>query len=230
MCVVLLSHSNVTMPKQLPPPYVLIRKLLSRLDKEAKLNKPLISFTRPNQRASNYLGLPLQYIDSVRRFRESEGSHGRPKKAKISTVPDEVPPPMKSRSKVDSFDKSVIKNATLTLITRNENIDLKKLKTFLKNEKNMDISTYSLWKTLHSLGFRYGKVKRNQMGLLERPDIVRRRIGYLRDIKSHREAGHSIVYLDETWVDSNCYPGYQWSSPEGNNLLLEFFGGNFISI
>ena len=49
MCVVLLSHFNVTIPKQLPPQYVIIRNLLSRLDKEAKLGKTLISFTRPNQ-------------------------------------------------------------------------------------------------------------------------------------------------------------------------------------
>ena len=39
MCVVLLSHFNVTMPKQLPPLYVMIRKLLSRLDKDQNLAK-----------------------------------------------------------------------------------------------------------------------------------------------------------------------------------------------
>ena len=123
--------------------------------------------------------------------------------------------PSLRQSKLDSFDKAIVKKAALSLISKNQNLNLRDLKAHLKTEKNIDISKVTLWKTLHALGFKYGRVDRNKMGLYEWPDIVKRKITYLREIDRCRKAGKNIVYLDETWIDTNCYPKKQWLAPEG---------------
>lgn len=75
-----------------------------------------------------------------------------------------------------------MKNATVSLLSQNKNIDLKSLMNHLKKENNLNISKVSFWRILYSLGFSYGRDDRNKMGLHERPDIVKRRINYLREI------------------------------------------------
>ena len=121
----------------------------------------------------------------------------------------------KHTAKVDSFDIYVIRTAVTELIQDNKTISLKSLCAYLKDKKGINVSKFVLWKNLHKLGFKYGRVERNTMGLLERPDIVKKRISYLRSIQRYREARRPIVYLDETWVDTNCYPRFQWLAPEG---------------
>ena len=116
--------------------------------------------------------------------------------------------------KFDSFDRWTVKNAAISLIAENKNLDLNTLRNYLRNEKDLNITKFSLWKMLHSLGFRYGRVDRNKMGLYERSDIVKRRIDYLREIERVRRSGRYIIFLDETWVDTNCYPKTQWIALE----------------
>lgn len=48
--------------------------------------------------------------------------------------------------------------------------------------------------------------------LIERQDIVNWRSKYLVKIKQYREEGRSIVYIDETWVDSNLTFRKCWQS------------------
>jgi hypothetical protein len=45
------------------------------------------------------------------------------------------------------------------------------------------VSKYKLWKTLHELGFRYAKINGNKKALVERKDLVNKRINFLRTIK-----------------------------------------------
>lgn len=39
-------------------------------------------------------------------------------------------------------------------------------------------------------------------------------IQYLRTIKKKREEGYTVIYLDETWVDTNHTTSHQWTSSE----------------
>ena len=48
---------------------------------------------------------------------------------------------------------------------------------------------------------------------MERRDLVEQRINYLRNIKKKIEEWYSIIYLDETWVDSHTTPSRQWMPP-----------------
>jgi hypothetical protein len=45
------------------------------------------------------------------------------------------------------------------------------------------------------------KINGHKKALVERKDLVNKRIHFLRTIKQKRNQGYSIVYLDETWVD-----------------------------
>ena len=117
----------------------------------------------------------------------------------------------------DSFDRDVIKRCTLSLLSQNKNITLKALRERVI-EAGINISKFALWKTLHRLGFCYGKPdKQSKEVLMERPDLTRKRATYLRKIREYRQQKRPIVYLDETWVDTHCYPAKQWMAPSGHN-------------
>jgi hypothetical protein len=47
--------------------------------------------------------------------------------------------------------------------------------------------------------------------------IINDRCNHLRKIKSFREAGYDIVYLDETWVDQNHCTDYMWLPNNGSD-------------
>ena len=111
---------------------------------------------------------------------------------------------------LDGFSKDLIKRVVLSLMDKNENITLCKLRQHLKDKNDLCVGKFKLWKTLHQLGFRYRKVDGNRRVLTERHDIVNQRINFLRKIRSRREEGSTIVYLDETLIDSHHYPSYQW--------------------
>ena len=104
--------------------------------------KPLIGCSRPLQRASAYLGITKRCLYKYAGYSEISNLRNR-QAASTSTKKSSC------RSKVDSFDKSVIKNATLSLIRKNKNVDLKSLKSYLNDEKDIHITKYSLWKALH---------------------------------------------------------------------------------
>ena len=111
---------------------------------------------------------------------------------------------------LDSFSKGVIRNACLKMFKENKTVTYGSMINFLRENHDLQVSKYCLWKALHSLGFRYGKVGKNNMGHFERTDIVKKRMEYLRKIQEFHLQDKPIVYLDETWIDSNTYPSKQW--------------------
>ena len=101
------------------------------------------------------------------------------------------------------------------MLNDNITVSLRSLKSKLKEHYGLSITKVTLWKTLRQQGFRYGKVGQTKTALLERKDIAERRFQFLRSIKETREREKTIVYLDETWIDTHTYPGTQWLPPSG---------------
>lgn len=58
------------------------------------------------------------------------------------------------------------------------------------------------------------KAEGGRKALTERNDIVNTRINFLRSISKKRQEGFSIVYLDETWIDSHYTPTKEGLPPE----------------
>jgi hypothetical protein len=54
----------------------------------------------------------------------------------------------------------------------------------LEKNHSLKLSKYKLWKALHELGFRYAKINGNKKALVERKDLVNKRIIFLRTIKT----------------------------------------------
>jgi hypothetical protein len=113
----------------------------------------------------------------------------------------------------------------------------------LEKTHSLKVSKYKLWKTLHELGFKYAKINGNKKALVERKDLVNKRIQFLRTssckvfqslyfdtfkewvfskvtrnflIETYsffEKKGYNIVYLDETWVDTHHTASHQWTPP-----------------
>ena len=188
----------------------IILNVIKACESECKRKRPRVSFSEPLKRASYLLGLSER---SVKRY-----------SCENATEPETAVPSnafkaeSRGRKKVlDNFDKSTIRNASMRILKKNKTVTLASLKRELQVEHDLSISKMTLWRALHSLGFRFGRLDKKRLCLYERKDIVKRRIDYLRKIKAHREEKRPIIYLDETWVDSNAHPGRQWQAPEGHS-------------
>ena len=190
----------------LPDVKKLIKNVYTFCKREAKLKRPLIRFENATKRACALLD-----INKTRLWRTVQDD------ASVGCVDDSngKKPPGRAES-IDSFSKSVVKQACFEFFNKNKTLTLRNLQKYLKETHDLDVKKYVLWKALHSIGFKYGRVQQNKKGLFERKDIARKRIEYLRSIDRYRKDKRNIVYLDETWVDSNTYPQQQWFSGDIN--------------
>ena len=119
----------------------------------------------------------------------------------------------KCKDSLDSFDKDLIRRVVVGFFSKNEYVSIRKLRVTLEKTHSLKVSKYKLWKTLHELGFKYAKINGNKKALVERKDLVNKRIHFLRTIKQKRNEGYNIVYLDETWVDTHHTASHQWTPP-----------------
>ena len=118
------------------------------------------------------------------------------------------------KEKLDDFQKDLIKRSVYKFYERNEMMTLKRLKTYLSEHENLNVSKYLLFKHLHKMGFKYNKDSSNSRDVIcERSDLVRMRSAFLRTIKKKREEGYTVVYTDETWVNASHIAPYQWHPP-----------------
>ena len=118
------------------------------------------------------------------------------------------------KDKLDSFQKDLIKRSVYKFYERNEMMTLKKLKAYLSEHENLNVSKYLLLRHLHKMGFKYNKDSTNSRDVIcERADLVRLRSSFLRTIKKKREEGYTVVYTDETWVNASHTAPYQWHPP-----------------
>ena len=118
------------------------------------------------------------------------------------------------KEKLDTFQKDLIKRSVYKFFERNEMMTIKRLRNYLIEQENLNISKYILMKLLHQMGFKYKKDPSSSREVIcERSDLVRLRSSFLRTIKRKREDGYTIVYTDETWVNSAHTAPYQWHPP-----------------
>ena len=82
---------------------------------------------------------------------------------------------------------------------------------------SIKISKSKLTLTLIGLGYTYKEIGDNRRILFDQVSIINDRCNYLRKIKSFREAGYAIVYMDETWVNENHCTDYMWLPNDGSD-------------
>jgi hypothetical protein len=116
---------------------------------------------------------------------------------------------------LDDFDHCVIKRTIHGLYSRN----IAPTVSIIHKEINdsINISKSKLTLTLNDLGYTYTKIGDNLRVLYDQVSIINDRCNYLRKIKSFREAGYDILYLDETWVNQNHCTDYMWLPNDGSD-------------
>jgi len=114
----------------------------------------------------------------------------------------------RSRTKIDSFDRQVIRRKINQFYLEKRLPTIPKLLAALKPD--ITLSATTLRKILIELGYCYRRTTDNRRVIAERMDMVVARAKFLRDITSYRQQGYQAVYIDETWVNQNHCKSYGW--------------------
>lgn len=119
---------------------------------------------------------------------------------------------------IDSFDRQVIHRIIHEYLCRGENPTLQQLlitvKERLGTQFQFPYGRTVLHRLVRQLGFRYRKRGINKHLLYARSDIVAWRGKYLRQIQEYRRDGRNIIFLDETWINSNAALPKFWQDDE----------------
>lgn len=128
-------------------------------------------------------------------------------------------------SMTDSFTKSALRNIVHTFFTRNEIPTLDKILSVVNNDETMkSMKRSTLHKLLQNMGFKFMKRSRNSL-LNDREDLKFWRRNYLQSIKSARESGKKIFYLDETWINEGHTKSMIWVDSTVQNARHAFING-----
>lgn len=113
---------------------------------------------------------------------------------------------------VDNFDRSVIRQIVHQYFRNNTPPTIAAVLRSVKEEIDFPYSSWVLNRILCELRFKFGSSgdRKNLRILYEREDIVAWRARYLRQIRQYRAENRSIIYLDETWFNSNEAPSRVW--------------------
>ena len=181
---------------------------------EKNRNKLLVSIDRSIERLHRATKVSMTTLKRLTRNEKSQMGD--------STIADiDLNKSVVKNGKIDTFTKDIIRRTAISMMNLNKCVTLRTLKHELE-EKDVTMSKFILMKTLHELGFRYGKLNGvGRKGLYERKDISLKRIDYLRKITAARNMNREIVFLDETWIDSNSYSDRQWIASQNDEHLIK---------
>ena len=123
--------------------------------------------------------------------------------------------------KYDDFTVSVIRRRALRCFREKDRLTLPKITDYLNVEnEGITFTKSTVWRTLKKLGFTFKKTPDNKKSIFERHDVVAARHNFLRKLKSYRNEGYSVVYVDETWVNENDTLTKAWVGPEEESGVL----------
>ena len=118
---------------------------------------------------------------------------------------------------------------------RKELPTLERLHQVLKEDIGFSGSKSFLRRQIRKLGFRWRRSQNRRKLSIERYNIVDLRCAYLRHIKTYREQGLNLVYIDGTWIETGYTAKFCWHSKEeplvyqsiskGERLVIVYAGG-----
>jgi transposase len=203
----------------------IISNIIEKCDEEKKRNSLTYPLNQATKRAAYYCSKSEGFIKNVRKERKCnpEGKLCTPGKKRKTRE--------KRKLFCDDFDKCVVRNIVQEFY-KNKNVvpTVKKLLPIVKERIHFPGGTKSLTRVLKSVGFKWRKCRSKRKVLIEKPDIIMWRYKYLVQIKSFRESGRNIFFLDETWVDSNITVDKCWQSNEVFGVLQNYSAGNRLVI
>lgn len=131
-----------------------------------------------------------------------------------------TPPPASSGTPTSIATTAVFDNFTIDAIHRHVHTKFAAKQpviiAMLSEElKRVDIipeetSQMTMWRLLHTMGFRYKTSRRKRYVKKETLDIVCRGVNALRSLMKHRQEGRRVVYVDETWFTTRMHNSKEW--------------------
>lgn len=115
---------------------------------------------------------------------------------------------------VDDFDCEAIPRTVHQMYEEKEYPTLDKLLVRIRDKGIFSGGRTTLFLLLKRMGFKYHK-RDDKLFFYERRDIIEQRHSYLRKIREYRKEERPIVYLDETWANSNTAPERLWVDEQG---------------
>ncbi|XP_030039359.2 uncharacterized protein LOC115454785 [Manduca sexta] len=179
-------------------------KLFEYFERESVNGGPLLPVSQPRDRVAEALGIGKRTVTQI--LKEKHGSSGTEENT-LST------PKKRKRDKkvvdIDNFDAAAIRNHIYGYYSRKEYPTRKNLMSSLKEVGLFFGGKSSLSKILRSIGFRYKKSDKRKI-LLERYDIILKRLTFLRQVKTIT-AWDNVVFIDETWLNANHTVSQTWT-------------------
>ena len=128
---------------------------------------------------------------------------------------DEVPSRLQSKpygGKMSKEELNRIRPAIIQMIKDKKRITLNALLEHLEQEQEgWNWSRSSLHKALHRLRFKFNSKAANYYDRLQEDSgNIAARIQYLTNYREYVDSGRPIVYMDETWINSNAVPSKSW--------------------
>lgn len=180
---------------------------------EKQNNGPLLPIAKVVARTAAALKINKNTVSKVcaeRKKNIAEGGGGE-----LCTPNKQRPRPCKVTF-VDAFQKEAIRQHIYDYYKRKDYPTLDKLFASLEKAELFKGSKSSLRNVIKKIGFRYKKLGSRKV-YLERPDIVALRCEFLRKIKN--ENFDKIIWLDETWVNSNHSMSSGWTDDSATGTM-----------
>lgn len=192
----------------------ILHNIIKFCDQEAENGEIIVPLNHPTKRASEIAGVSLS---TIKRIRREAGDELNPD---FDSPKKRVKKDVFAITAIDEFDCSVIRRTVHDFYVKEKKIpSLNKLLPVLKESINFNWNKEILRQILHKIGFKWKSCQNKRKVLLEREDIILKRINFLRNIKKYRTEDRPIIYIDETWVDSNLTFNKCWQSGEVDGVL-----------
>lgn len=138
----------------------------------------------------------------------------------------ETPNKVRNRPKLvtglDDFDLGVVRRIVNKFYLVHKCLPTKKIKQKMLEAMNFRGSETSVRLIFRRIGYRWRKTQTNKRILMESYDVAYQRFVFFKVITQFREKGRSIVYNDESYIDSSHVYKKGWSddSKAGIDALL----------
>lgn len=178
-----------------------------------KPNFEKIDFTKTQNVTAEACGVSLRTVQRISlENKKNDGKFISPRK-NIS--------PKRPKTDLDSFNQDIVRRTIHEFYDQGEFPTTKKVHKKLQEKINYEGSVSSVLRIIHNKGFSYKKCNDGRKFLMERGDIVVKRLEFLRKINAIRDQtpDKPIFYLDETWINQNHTRAYIWHDSHGNGGL-----------
>lgn len=203
----------------------IVGHIIQECDNESRNGRLTYSLDQANLRAANYTGISVRTVSRIRKD--------------ISTAPDtSLSTPGKHRKRpeernvtCDDFDRRVIRDVIEDFYLVQKRVPTcPKLLAAIRDKIDFPWGVHTLRRILKEMGFKWKKCGDKRKILVERPNIVHWRCEYLKSMRRFREEKRPIVYVDESWVDSNLTFNKCWQSENQPGVLTNTSSSNRLII